>query len=81
MEEEVIYSYTGLFSMKKRSKKKKKKSFARRLRDRLGRFASRSEKWIREHQGLVGTGLALANLGINSKIAFGGVNVNQKYNN
>lgn len=79
--EEVIYSYTGLFSMRKGQKKKKKKSFGRRLRDRLGRFASRSEKWLRDHQTLVGTGLALANLGINSKIAFGGVNVNQKHLN
>lgn len=64
--------------MRKGGRKKKKKSFVKRLRDRLGRFASRSEKWIQNHQGLIGTGLALANLGINSKIAFGGVNVNQK---
>jgi hypothetical protein len=77
---DVVYSYTGLFSMKKRTKKKKK-SLARRLRDRLGRFASRSENWIRNHQGLISTGLALANLGINTKIAFGGVNVNQKHAN
>lgn len=79
--EGYIYSYTGLFSMKKGRKKKKTKSLARRLRDKLGRFASRSEKWIKDHQGLVSTGLALANLGINSKIAFGGVNVNQKHTN
>lgn len=80
MEDTIIYSYTGLFSMKKK-RKGKKKSLAKRLRDRLGRFASRSEAWIRNHQGLISTGLALANLGINTKIAFGGVNVNQKHMN
>lgn len=67
----IIYSYTGLFSTRKKSPKKKKPSLGK----RLSRLMRRSERWIASHPNLVGTAMNLANLGINAKLAFGGYKI------